>query len=185
MGTWLCLKTVSHESAESSLWWLNSSQWQTQVVLTLTSRTADQSWFNPNPLSASFQQAKGKMVSRKMTTRTQSGLTVAEFCDHGALSSSVFPPWLGRSGSAAGAHQLLLILLSSAAVITQSSSFGSKLWLKGLYLTGNAPPAQWERAAFTMTWWEGSVGIMNGTIIKTCSKLAHISSATRAWFTST
>lgn len=62
------------------------------------------------------------MVKRKMTIRRQSGLIVVEFFDHGALSSSVFPPWLGRSGSAAVAHQLQLILLNSAPAITRNSS---------------------------------------------------------------
>lgn len=56
-----------------------------------------------------------------MVIRRQSGLIVAELCDHGALFSSVFPPRLGRSGSAAVAHQLQLILLNSAAVITKNS----------------------------------------------------------------
>lgn len=136
MGTWLCLKTVSHESAESSLWWLNSSQWQTQVVLTLTSRTADQSWFNPNPLSASFQQAKGKMVSRKMTTRTQSGLTWLSF-----VTMVLYPPQCSHPGWAGVALLQELInccwfswvqLLSSLRIAHLGASCGWKVftWLE-------------------------------------------------------
>lgn len=62
------------------------------------------------------------MVKRKMIIRRQSGLIVVEFCHRGALSSPVFPSRLGRSGSAAVAHQLQLILFNSATFITRNSS---------------------------------------------------------------
>lgn len=88
-----------------------------------------------------------------MIIRRQSGVIVVEF---GVLSFSTFPPWLGRSGSAAAAPQLQQILLNSSLKIFH---VGRKLWLKGVfYLTGAAPPAQSEKELLSQQ--EGSVGII-------------------------